>query len=355
MGDNGSVHIQKWIKGINERSQIRVSVITFNRGFRIEGVSYFYLKKWTGTKLDYLLNLFRMKSIIRSIQPDILHSHYATSYGFMGACSGFHPYIITGWGADIFDSPRNFFMRHILRYSFRKADAITVLSGITRKEMLKLTGKEVSLIPFGVDLTRFHPMKKSQDGLVRIGTIRTLSEKYGVEYLIRAFALLCKKHEQIRLEIVGDGPLRNSLKTLSEELHIEDKVIFHGYVNQMTEWVKYISILTSFDIFAILSVIESETFGVAAVEASACEIPVVATSVGGLPEVVESDQTGIIVPLRDTETTAKALDFLISNAAVRLQMGKNGRRKAEQQYNWNNNLNQMIQLYENLLKIDFSS
>lgn len=349
LGENSSVHIQKWIKAIASQPGVELHVLSFDHGVKFEGVSYYPLKKITGTKLDYLLNLYRVKSYIRQLKPDLVHAHYATSYGFLGAFSGFHPFVITGWGADIFDSPNNPVMKRLLQYSFRKADGISVLSKITQEEMKKLTDKPVRLIPFGVDIAKFAPQQKPMDGKIRIGTIRTLAEKYGVEYLIRAFAQLCVTHQNLQLEIVGDGPLREALENLTRELNIADKVVFHGYVNQNSDFEKYIVLLGSFDIFAILSILDSETFGVAAVEASACGIPVIASNVGGLPEVITNEETGIIVPPKNAEATANALERLISDEGLRLQLGKNGRSKVERLYDWHNNTLQMIQLYQDTI------
>src|ERR1051325_5937881 len=174
LGDNGSTHIQKWVRAIAEYKNIELHVISFDKGIKFDGVSYHPLKKYTGTKLDYFLNSFKVKSFIRTIEPNLIHAHYATSYGFLSAISGFHPCIITGWGADIFDSPKNPFMNQILKYSLSKADAITVLSKITSKEISKYTNKPVRIIPFGVDISRFSPKEKNGDEFIRIGTIRTL-------------------------------------------------------------------------------------------------------------------------------------------------------------------------------------
>jgi glycosyltransferase involved in cell wall biosynthesis len=349
LGENGSVHIQKWILGIAQENNIVLHVISFERGIQTPGVTYHFIKPITKTKLDFLLYLFKVKKIIKKINPNLIHAHYATSYGLWAAFSGFHPCIITGWGADIFDSPSNPIMRMILKYSFSKADAITVLSEITRKEIKKLTSKSITLIPFGVPTDRYKPREiKEIDSFIRIGTIRTLSEKYGVEFLIRAFAKIHTEFSLARLEIVGDGPQRNMLKKLCEDLDITNKVTFHGYINQHSEPEKYMNLLQSFDIFAILSVLDSETFGVAAVEASACGIPVIATRVGGLPEVVEDGVTGILVPASDSDKTAEALKKLLESKELRSSMGKNGRIKVLKQYDWKNNLQTMINLYRNL-------
>lgn len=346
LGENGSVHVQKWIAALCKYNTLKLHVITFDRGIQFENVNYHFLKKITGTKLDYILNVFLVKKIIKDIKPKLIHAHYATSYGLLGALTRFHPYIITGWGADIFDSPKNFLMRKIVKFSLRKANRITVLSEITKKEILKLTSKEITLIPFGVDINKFSPIEdREQYTQLRIGTIRTLSEKYGVEYLIRSFAIALKKHPNTTLEIVGDGPLKASLENLCIELNIKDKVTFHGYINQNSDFQRYIALLRSFDVFAILSILDSETFGVAAVEASAVSIPVIASNVGGLPEVITHNHTGLIVEPKNVESTFKAIDLLLSDKSLRNQLGKNGREKVELIYNWKNNCDQMVELY----------
>ena len=152
------------------------------------------------------------------------------------------------------------------------------------------------------------------------------------------------------MEIIGDVELRSFLENLTVELGVENKVVFHGYINQNSSFEQYITILQNFDVFAILSILDSETFGVAAVEASACGIPIVATSVGGLPEVIDSEKTGIIVPPKNVQATAIALDRLISDKNLRIEMGKNGRRKVEKNYNWSVNIEQMINLYSQTIE-----
>jgi glycosyltransferase involved in cell wall biosynthesis len=352
IGQNISVHIQKWIKAISMYEDIELHVITFDKGLKFENVNYHYIYSYTNSKLDYVLNLLNVKRILKKIKPDILHAHYATSCGLMAAFSGFHPFILTGWGADIFDSPKNFFMKLVLKNTIAKADEITVLSKITQRELSRLTTKSSFLIPFGVDTKLFTAKIDKNNDFIRIGTIRTLEEKYGIEYLIKAFAIINKKYPAICLDIVGDGPQRQFLEQLAKTLNVSEKVIFHGYINQNQNFEKYIKLFHSFDIFTILSIIDSETFGVAAVEASACGIPVVATNVGGLPEVVDDGVTGIIVAPQNAEEIAIALEKLILSKELRQNMGKKGREKVENLYNWHNNVQQMINLYRKVLNLE---
>ncbi len=349
LGENKSVHIQKWVQAISLSPNIELHVICFDRGVKFEKVTYHTLHPYLNNKIDFILNLFHVKSIIKSIKPDLVHAHYATSYGLLGAFSNFHPFIITGWGADIFDSPNNKLMKLVLKYSFSKADAITVLSKVTELEIKKLTSKSIHLIPFGVDIDIFSPSPIKDVEVFKIGAVRTLTEKYGIEFLIRAFAILSKKYNNIELHIVGDGHLKTTFIELTKTLNIEKNVIFYGYVNQNDDFQKYLSILNNLNVFVIPSIIDSETFGVAAVEASACELPVIASNVGGLPEVVEHNETGIIVPPKDEKAIADAIEKLFLDQELRIRMGKNGRKKVIEHYYWKNNVSKMISLYSNLV------
>ena len=350
LGDNGSVHNQKWIQALSLVDDMELHVIAFDRGVKFDRVIYHPLKKYLGNKLDYIVNVPRVKKMVTEIHPDILHAHYATSYGYMGSKTGFHPYIITGWGADIFDSTKNPVMKLVLKQSFANADAITVLSGIALQEMKKLSAKPVKLIPFGVNVQQFIPAIKKHDGKFRIGTIRTLNEKYGVEYLVRAFALLYLKFPHVYLEIIGDGLLRKFLEQLTIELNIADRVTFHGYINQTNEFEKYYRLLSGFDVFCIPSILDSETFGVAAVEASSCGIPVIASRIGGLTGVIEDGKTGILVTPKDHVQLAHAIETIIADRELQSNMGQAGRTRAVAKYNWEDSMTKMLNVYKSVLK-----
>lgn len=348
LGENGSVHVQKWIRALADFTDLKIHVITFDRGVKYPDVEYYYLKKKLGNKLDYFLNVSTVKAFMKIIDPDIVHAHYATSYGLLGALCGKKPLMITGWGADIFDSPKNWFMRQLLQFSLKKADALSVLSEITKKEMMKYVSKDILLIPFGVDTNKFRPIQRSQDGIMRIGTIRTLSEKYGIEYLIKGFAKASQTRDLLRLEIVGDGPQKGYLQNLCKDLGVSNKVTFHGYINQNSDFTKYIQLLDSFHVFCILSIIDSETFGVASVEASACGLPIIATNVGGLPEVVADQKTGLLVPPKNEDKVAEAIALLADNASLRDLLGNAGRAFVISKYDWSKNVETMKNVYHQL-------
>lgn len=95
-----------------------------------------------------------------------------------------------------------------------------------------------------------------------------------------------------------------------------------------------------------VSVSDSESFGVAVIEASACAKPVVVSNVGGLPEVVEDGVTGIIVPPRDPEATAEAIENLILSQDLRTKMGTEGRKRVGRLFDWDKNVKQMAKIYQ---------
>ncbi|MFH1215337.1 MAG: glycosyltransferase [Pseudomonadota bacterium] len=300
-------------------------------------------------KLQYFKVLPMLKRIIKEFKPDIVHAHYATSYGLLGALCGFHPYILSVWGSDIFDFPNvSFAHRSLVTFNLMRADKILSTSHVMAIETRKYTGKAIEVTPFGIDLAVFKPQSVDSPFApedIVVGTVKALEEKYGIEYLIRAFHQVRCWHPQLPLKllIVGGGSLDSYLKGLASDLGLDDCVVFTGWV-PYDDVPKYHNMLT-----VSVSVSNSESFGVAIIEASACEKPVVVSDVGGLPEVVEDGVTGIVVPPRDVTATASAIECLAMGEELRLKMGHAGRERVKRLYDWNANVSQMIDIYKGLI------
>lgn len=307
--------------------------------------------KATSAKFRYFKAIPQVKGVIRQFKPNIVHAHYASSYGLIGALSGFHPFILSVWGADIFEFPlKSFLHKYLIQYNLKQADQILSTSHFMAGEISKYINKPIVVTPFGIDLSSFKPQPVAslfnQDDLV-VGTIKALEEQYGVEYLIKAFRLLRDKHPglPLKLLIVGGGSLEKSLKTLVKKLNLENETVFTGRVSYETV-PSYHNMLS---IYVALSVIDSESFGVAVIEASACEKPVVVANIGGLPEVVEDGVTGFITPPRNPEKAAETIEKLILDKDLCLSMGRVGRKRVTNLYNWDDNVKQMIRVYQNVL------
>jgi len=366
LSEPGSPHTIKWARSLSENG-IEICIFGLSalsaqtaaaysnyRNIRIYygGVESDVIKKGEGniSKLSYLKMLPRLKEVIGKFNPDIVHAHYATSYGLLGALSGFHPFILSVWGTDVFDFPRkSLFHRGLLKYSLWKADKILSTSYVMAQETNNYTSKQVEVLPFGIDLNIFKPMNGESvfcKNDTVIGTVKNLEEKYGIQHLITAFRIVKENHPKwpLKLLIVGGGSQEGALKRLVADMRIEHDTIFTGQV-KYDEVPKYQNMLS-----ISVTVSNSESFGVAVIEASACEKPVVVSDVGGLPEVVEDGKTGFIVPPGKPQKIAAAIEKLMSDRELMGKMGKAGRHRVQSLYDWNCNVNRMCEIYVQLQK-----
>lgn len=292
----------------------------------------------------------RVRHLLERFKPDIVHAHYATSYGTLGRLCRFHPYILSVWGSDVYDFPRRSWLhRKLFQENLAAADHLCSTSENMAAETQRYCNKPVTVTPFGVDCDRFRPSsvpENSEDEFV-IGTIKALESPYGIDDLLRAFALLTTRYagrKKLRLAIAGDGSLRKSLERLAKDLGVIDKVSFLGQIAHS----RVPQLLNTFSVFCALSL--SESFGVAILEASACQVPVVVTNVGGLPEVVRDSLTGFVVPAKDVQAAANAVGKLIDQGSLCRDFGEAGRKFVLENFEWSENAKRMEDVYESVLK-----
>ena len=360
LSDHLSVHTIKWATSLALRD-VKILIYSLSKGKvssyddhpNIRVVQYEideetirssnFLKKGR-----YLFSIRHLKRCIKDFGPDVVHAHYASSYGLLGALSGFHPFIISVWGSDVYTFPSNVFKRVILKYSLVKADKVLSTSRAMVKETNKYLSGNIEVIPFGIDTDKFRPMEVDSvfpDTSIVVGTIKSLEDIYGVDYLLRAFKLLKDEFKgmPLKLLIVGRGSKEQSLKQLSISLGIDQDTIFTGQISH-DRVPEYLNML---DIYVALSLYES--FGVAVLEASACQIPVIVSRTGGLPEVVDDGSSGFIVKSEDEFEAYEALKKLVNDAKRREEMGKKGRSIVLENYNWEESVNKMLLVYKSIL------
>lgn len=301
-------------------------------------------------KSIYLKSVPTIYSLIKKIKPDILHAHYASSYGLLGALSGYKPFLVSVWGNDVFDFPKKSFLhKWILKFVLRKADGIYSTSNVMANETNLYTSKEIKIIPFGVDTEVFKPFsvkKIFDEGTIVLGAVKSLSYKYGLEYLLEAFRIIKEKlpDKKIKLLLVGDGILKSSLQKKAMELKIYDDVTFYGSVPHS----KVPAIYNMIDIAVFPSVWES--FGVSNLEASACEVPQVASAIGGFKEIIEDGFSGFLVEPKNPNAFADKLMELINNEKLRLEIGKAARQAVVEKFDWNKNVDQMVEEYQKAIR-----
>ena len=304
-------------------------------------------------KLLYLKALPHLKRVIRRFQPDILYAHYVTSYGFLGVLSGFRPLALHIWGSDILIFPeKSFLHRSLIRYILSKADLLIASSRHLRDRAQRYIRRSVEVVPLGVDLDVFKPfeVRKPWDSALIIGSTKNLYEIYGLDRLILAFKRVRERvrDRDLRLLLVGSGSQERYLRNLVGELGLRDHVVFAGRkpYNEMPTYVNVMDIL----VFPSLS----EGLGVSAIEASACEKPVIASDLGGFREVVIDGETGFLVPLGEpeemAEEIAQKLVLLINDDKLRLGMGKRGREHVMRNFSLRESVKKLLKFFEKLFK-----
>jgi len=348
LASGNSYHATRWANSLSERG-LNVTFITIHKINRPlnEKIKIFYVGG--ASKFSYLIAVPRVRKIIKSIKPDIVHSHSAGGYGLLGLLCGFRPWILSVYGSDIYSMPHKSIIHWLLIKSYLK-NATKILS--TSKAMAERTVKTYNGIefpivtPFGVELKSFKKRKIKNDNIVSIGIVKSLEKKYGIDILIRAFEILTKKSDKnLELHIVGEGNELKKLIKLKNNTSCSESIFFHGAIPNS----KVPDFLNNLDIFVVPSRSESESFGVAAVEASAMELPVIVSNVGGLPEVIENGKTGLVVPKENPDALCEAMIKLINDKNYRKKLGLAGCKKVEHEYDWDKNVSLVINIYNKIL------
>ena len=182
--------------------------------------------------------------------------------------------------------------------------------------------KEIEVIYNFVDPKKFTNIRKPEKEEVVFCHVSNFREVKRSPDIIKAFAIEAKKYDHIRLEMIGSGPELEHCRDLTISLGVKDKVTFRGSLLNVPR------VLCFTDVFVIPS--EKESLGLAALEAMACNIPVISSTAGGLPEVVEHDKTGFCVEPGDVESLAKYMNILIEDESLRKKLGKASAKRARE-------------------------
>ncbi len=305
-----------------------------------------------------ILNIPFMRKLLNIIKPDVFHVHEASTNGLLGRLCNFHPNLLSVYGADVFDVPeRSKFMRMIIRNNLQHYDWVGSTSVMMSKQVRKILPQiqNLSVTPFGIDTSQYMPTLSNEvyPDIV-IGTVKRMELKYGIDLLIKAFArtrdILKVSHplisKQLKLLIIGGGSELKKYKALASDLGIEN-------ISEFTGVIKNKSIpeyLNKMDIFVALSRLESESFGVAIVEASSCSVPVVCSEVGGLPEVVDDGVTGYLVENENYVDAAEKIIRLVIDRDLRKKMGAAGREMIKGRYEWDDCVRKITKIHDKLVK-----
>ncbi len=308
---------------------------------------------WKSTAAFPLLapiTLLYLRGLVQRAQPNLINLHFAdnaTLYA-LALAQWFHlPLIVSLHGTDVERLPHERRVyRWLLHEALRNATAITACSSAL---LDSVTSSHLSMnapavvISNGIAVETFAKAEPCPHERPYILTISRLVHAKGVDLILRGFAQLPAEYHHVSLWIIGDGPLRSKLERLAFELGLRDRVLFLGSISQ--ELVS--SLIAGCEVLALGS--RSEAFGIVLLEAMAAGKPVIATAIGGIPELVSHGQNGLLVPPEDPEALSNAMAQLLADAELRRVMGQHGRSFVQRHYTWERQGERFLDLYRKVL------
>jgi phosphatidylinositol alpha-mannosyltransferase len=284
----------------------------------------------------------RIKRSIRDSRFDVLHLHEplmpvlpvtALRHSDTFNVGTFHAFARSNLGY--------YYGKPLLKRYVRKLDVRIAVSAAARNFVQQYFPGDYRIIPNGIDVNVFsqaRPIPDLRDGMVNLLFVGRLENRKGLGFLLRAFEQLKPAHRNLRLIIVGDGPLRRWYSTFVARKQLAD-VVMPGYVSG-EEKARYYA---SSDIFCAPNT-GDESFGIVLLEAMASGRPIVGTDIDGFRTVVTPGREGILVERKSKRQLAAAIKTLIEDPELRDEMGRNGQRTV-QRYDWQHVIEELLSVY----------
>ncbi len=298
----------------------------------------------------------KMAEVMARFDLDILHVHYAIPHSISAYLAKkmltdrLVPFVTTLHGTDITLVGNDRSYLPITRFGIEQSDAVTAVSDYLKQRTIQefQIQRNVEVVPNFVDCDvygraadRSYRKKFASDDeaiLIHISNFRPLKR---VEDVVGIFARVRKEHKA-RLLMVGDGPERPKAEWLTHTNGVAQDVVFVGKQNDMSQF------LAVSDILLLPS--ELESFGLVALEAMACEVPVIATRVGGIPEVVRSGLDGFLYDVGDVNSMAAGCLSVLQSPRLREEMGKTARERATREFCSSKIVLQYEELYRRVIE-----
>lgn len=279
---------------------------------------------------------------------DVIHVHWPFPHGLFAVLPALFgtKVVSTCHGAELALGRKKTWIRKVLGWLLRKADVLGCNSSHTAGEIRAVCGRDPTVIPYGAT-TRIEPAgepKKIRDRPATILFSGRLIQRKGLPYLIRTIPVLLK-HRPVQLLITGNGDRRDELEALTLKLRLEASVHFLGFVSNEDLGELY----RTCDLYVHPAIFDdkgdTEGLGVVLIEALMNERPVVASAVGGIVDVIEHEETGLLVPEKDEPALAAAILRVLDDPALGRRLGQAGRRFAERHFDWSRITDETEQLY----------
>lgn len=349
LANAASVHTQRWAKHFADHG-LRVTVVSFQPG-EIEGITVLNLPAiYPRFHADIIFNLSRIRRLVREINPDILHAHYATSYGLAGALTGRHPYILTAWGSDVLIMPeRSWIYRQIVRFGMHCADLVTSMAPHMRNYLISqklCDADKIITLPFGTDTNLFNPTRRKKrhgSGAPIIISNRRLDDGLDVDLFVRAIPEVIRLFPDALFIVAGDGTERTTLVKLAIELGVQAHVEFCGQVSCSDMPI----LLSKADVFVSTS--PSDGNNISLCEAMACGVFPIATDILANRDWVTSGRNGMLFSVGDYHGLAECIKEAVAKAEWRESLVFENYNFIVKNGSWDTNMAIMMKEYSRLI------
>ncbi len=273
---------------------------------------------------------------------DYLHAHWGTH----SALFAYQLSILTGLPYSVTLHAHDLYIHQVmLGEKLRNAETVVTISEHNRRMIQDLypdVADKIEVVHCGVDVAAISPRATAPANQPpKVAVVAGLRDYKGHTYLIEAHKILHQRGIDMSLEIVGDGPLRESLEAQAAASPVADQIVFHG-ARPVNEVIKIVS---QADVFALPSVVldngRKDGIPVALMEAMALGVPVISTRVSGIPELVEHGVTGLLADERDAADLADALERMLTDHDLRERLADAGRQRVVEQFDLNQTVDSM--------------
>lgn len=295
------------------------------------------------------LMILRLARHLRRERYDIVHMHlvHSSLAGLAASRLARSPVtVVTRHYAEEGYAGKGKLLRTMDALAARASTQVVAVSEAVRDHLLStgVPAQRITVIYNGIDLRGIDASasveERSTPDEIHFGAVGSLTVRKGHRSLLRAFAMV-PRSLRARLTIIGEGPQREPLRSLIEELGIDDRVKLAGYREDV--W----ALLRKLDVYVQPSLHES--FGIAILEALASRLPVIATRTGGIPEIIADGSSGILVPPDDAQALAAAMVRIAEDPALRKKLAAGGRARVESEFNIDQTAREYEALYRNII------
>jgi L-malate glycosyltransferase len=349
LANAASIHTRRWATHFCSHGH-EVTVVSLSEG-KIPGVPVWKVGSDPAVRgrLAYALAVPAVRRALRSIDPDVVHAHYAGGYGLLGALAGRHPLVVSAWGSDVLVVPQaEPVMRWVITRCLNRADLVTSVAVHMSATMRALgVRREILTLPLGVDTATFHPGSgrvAEETAAPLLVSTRNLEPIYNVGLLIEAMPEILLTYPRATVAILGDGSMRTELETRSKQLGMQESVTFLGRRSE-SEVASY---LTRAAVYVSTSL--SDGNNISLNEAMACGAFPVVTDIPANREWIEDGQTGFVVDTRDPSQLAARVIEALGTPLLRQRAAGRNWELVLQSGSWKNAMKRMEIEYFALLQ-----